>query len=71
MPENAGVVSSFQNLTIVPDFDKKLTEQNEQTGTDGVQAQRNDRERVQILSEVYTMRSLLFLADKRVTSRCS
>ena len=63
MPENAGVVSSFQNLTIVPFFDNKLTQQNEQTGTDGVQTQRNDRERVQILSEACTMRSLLFLAD--------
>ena len=63
MHENAGVSSSFQNLTIAPVFDKKLTQQNEQTGTDGVQTQRNDRERVQILSEDCTMRSLLFLAD--------
>ena len=45
--------SSSQNLTIVPVSDKKLTKQNEQTVTDGVQTQRNDRERVQILSEAY------------------
>ena len=58
MHENVGVSSSFQNLTIAPVFDKKLTQQKEQTGTDGVQTQRNDRERVQILSEAYQKKLL-------------